>query len=236
MTGKRPAAPNVTDMCACRSSNSIAEARLAGRAGIAPRIRAALHRPGYRRAVDRRPPRHVRDQPGPSGGAGPPPRGPVLRRRAGMSGATGPPRQLLASLRPAGDPARPSAAAGGIPGPAGCGCWDPWTAAAFRCWARRARLGWGGLGLALAVAVAGAILYVRHHKRACPAPGSAGPAGRGRDDGCAGPRTSMCLWRKRGTSPVIGYLFGQPPGAAGGQARIRGSSCRPGSGARSCRR
>ena len=127
-----------------------------------------------------------------------------------MSGATGPRPRLLASPRPAGDPARQRAGFAGAPrrgqaisrsgkrpgpgwlwlllAPLAC-CGLPLLAAGL---AAAGTLAWGGLGLALAVAVAGAALYGRHHKRPWPRARSGGPAGRGRADYLAGPRTSKC--------------------------------------------
>ena len=73
-------------------------------------------------------------------------------------------------------------------------------------------LAWGGLGLGLALAVAGAAQYVRHHRRACPAPAAARRPGPGRPLRQAPPRLAE-------EKDLTGYRVstGQPPGAAGGQ-------------------
>jgi hypothetical protein len=56
------------------------------------------------------------------GGTGPPPRSPVLLRRAGMNGADGPRRRWPASSRPAGDAGRPCAGRFLVAGPSAGEC------------------------------------------------------------------------------------------------------------------
>ena len=114
-----------------------------------------------------------------------------------MSGAAGPQPQQSASSRPAGEAARPRAGSAGAarhgqaadcsgerPGPG----WRWLLLAPLACCglpllavglAAAGTLAWGALGLALAVAGAGAALYVRHHRRACPVPVAARRPGPG---------------------------------------------------------